>query len=198
MPILFAHGAGVSSSSPWMRAWTERLSSIAPTVSFDYPYMREGRRAPDPLPKLVAAHREALRKLASQHGGPLVLAGKSMGSRVGCHVALEEPTVSALVCFGYPLSSAGKKKVIRDEVLLQMKTPIMFIQGSRDPLCSLDRLEEVRKKMKAPTFLHVVEGGNHSLLVSAAQLKMAGEKQADADGRVLAAVRSFIQAQAPA
>src|SRR4051812_15866693 len=100
MPILFAHGAGASSSSGWMIAWKERLSSIAPTVSFDYPYVRDGRRAPDPLPKLVAAHREALKKLSSEHTGPMVLAGKSMGSRVGCHLALEEPQVSALVCFG--------------------------------------------------------------------------------------------------
>jgi uncharacterized protein len=196
MPILFAPGAGAPSSSAWMLAWKDRLSSVAPTITFDYPYMRDGRRAPDPLPRLVAAHREALGKLAAEHGGPLVLAGKSMGSRIGCHVALEEPLISALVCFGYPLSSAGKKSALRDEVLLQLTAPILFVQGSRDPLCSLDRLEDVRKKMKAPNFLHVVEGGNHSLLVSATQLKASGEKQADSDARVLAAVRTFLEAHA--
>jgi len=180
-----------------MLAWRQRLCSIATTVSFDYPYMREGRHAPDPLPKLVAAHREALQKLTSDHGGPVVLAGKSMGSRVGCHLALEESSVRALVCFGYPLSSAGKRKAVRDEVLLGLKVPILFLQGSRDPLCSLDLLEKVRARMKAPHFLHVVEGGNHSLVVSATRLKASGQTQADSDVRVLAAVRTFLQAHAP-
>jgi len=66
MVILLAHGAGAPSSSPWMVGWKKRLSTIAPTMSFDYRYMREHRRAPDPLPKLIATHREAL-TIAEQH-----------------------------------------------------------------------------------------------------------------------------------
>lgn len=195
MVILFAHGAGAPSSSPWMRGWKERLLTIAPTVSFDYPYMREGRRTPDPLPKLIDAHRTALARALDEHDGPPVLAGKSMGSRVGCHVAAEDPKgVRAVVCFGYPLSSPGKRKTVRDEVLLRLATPILFVQGSRDALCSLEMLEEVRKKMRAPTSLHVVQGGDHSLTVSATQLKASKETQADSDARVLAAVRQFLSA----
>ena len=193
MVILLAHGAGAPSSSPWMLGWKKRLATIAPTVSFDYPYMREGRRAPDPLPKLVAAHREELARALREHTGPAVLAGKSMGSRVGCHVALEDPKVRALVCLGYPLASPGKRKSIRDEVLLALKVPILFVQGSRDSLCPLDLLEEVRAKMRAPHPLHVVDGGDHSLSVSAAKLKASGESQAASDARVLAAVKQFLQ-----
>ena len=120
MVILFAHGAGAPSTSTWMLGWKKRLSSIATTTTFDYPYMREGRRAPDPLPKLVAAHREALASALRGKTGPAVLAGKSMGSRVGCHVSLEDPSVKALVCFGYPLASPGKRKAVRDEVLVAL------------------------------------------------------------------------------
>ena len=63
---------------------------------------------------------------------PVVLAGKSMGSRVGCHVSISENSVplKALICFGYPLK--GGNGSIRDQVLLDLKTPILFIQGTRD------------------------------------------------------------------
>src|SRR5205823_6277167 len=95
---------------------------------------------------------------------PLVLVGKSMGSRIGCHVATTD-RASALVCLGYPLRAQGSGK-IRDEVLLALKTPILFVQGTRDPLCPLELLSEVRERMTAENALHVVEGGDHSLLVT--------------------------------
>jgi predicted alpha/beta-hydrolase family hydrolase len=193
MVILFAHGAGAPSSSAWMVGWKKRLSSIAPVATFDYPYMREKRKAPDPQPKLIAAHREALATTLVEHDGPAVLAGKSMGSRIGCHVALEDENVAALVCLGYPLSSPGRRGALRDEVLLALKVPILFVQGTRDSLCPLDLLEGVRKRMHAPNDLHLVDGGDHSLTVSATKLKAAGETQADSDARVLAAIKRFLE-----
>ena len=190
--FLFAHGAGAPSSSPWMVGWKKRLAKLGEAVAFDYPYMREGRRTPDRLPLLIAAHREALTKATAQRPGPVVLAGKSMGSRVGCHLALEEPTVQALICFGYPLKSPGKQGAVRDEVLLALRVPILFLQGTRDSLCPVDLLEAVRKKMRAPSTLHLVQGGDHSLNVGAAALRAAGEKQSDSDDRVFAAVVKFL------
>jgi len=127
-----------------------------------------------------------------------VLAGKSMGSRVGCHVALEESSVRALVCFGYPLSSPGKRKIVRDEVLLRLRVPILFVQGTRDSLGPLDQLEQVRAKMEAPSSVYRVEGGDHSLNVSASVLKASGQTQADADARMLAAIDTFLRAHVSA
>jgi predicted alpha/beta-hydrolase family hydrolase len=176
-----------------MVAWKKRLATLGPTVAFDYPYMRERRRAPDRLPLLIAAHREALTTASGQHAGPAVLAGKSMGSRVGCHLALEEPSVRALICLGYPLKSPGKQGAVRDEVLLALRVPILFVQGTRDALCPVDLLERVRAKMHAPSTLHLVEGGDHSLTVSATALRAAGEKQSDSDARVLVAIEQFVR-----
>ena len=96
------------------------------------------------------------------------------------------------MCFGYPLKGAGKKQAIRDEVLIRLRTPILFVQGTRDPLCPLDLLESVRAKMQTPSTLHVVDGGDHSLVVSAGALKATGKTQADSDARVLEAVREFL------
>jgi predicted alpha/beta-hydrolase family hydrolase len=189
--FLFAPGAGAPSSHPWMRAWEERLGAIGNVRTFDYDYMRAGRRRPDPPPLLIAAHRQALRDARSEDGPPIILIGKSMGGRIGCHVALEEP-VTGLVCLGYPLCGAGDPKRMRDKVLRDLRTPILFVQGTRDALCPLDLLERVRIEMSAPNFLHVVEGGDHSLLVTKTQLKTAGETQDLVDGRVLAAIAQFV------
>jgi predicted alpha/beta-hydrolase family hydrolase len=189
--FVFAHGAGAPSSSGWMVAWRQRLETLGDVVVFDYPYMRAGRKTPDRLPALIAAHREVLAQArARAGGGPLFLIGKSMGGRVGCHVALEE-TVAGLICLGYPLQS-GSSGALRDEVLIALRTPILFVQGSRDSLCPLDALAAVRARMTAPSTLLVVEGGNHSLEVSAAQRKASGVSQADSDARVLDAIRAFI------
>ena len=172
-----------------MSAWAERLGTLGDVVRFDYPYMRAGRRSPDRLSVLVEAHREALAAARAGRRGPVVLAGKSMGSRVGCHVALEE-RVDALVCLGYPLRAPRGE--LRSEVLLALRTPIVFLEGSRDPLCPLDALDAVRRRMQARSALHVVEGGNHSLEVGARALRAAGETQDAVDARVLDAIATFL------
>jgi hypothetical protein len=106
-----------------MRHWADLLGTIGEIHTLDYPYMLEGRKRPDRLPELIEAHTEALRRLRQKHDGPLVLIGKSMGSRVGCHVSLSEE-VTAVICFGYPLLGAGDPSKMRDKVLREMKTPI--------------------------------------------------------------------------
>jgi len=194
--ILFAHGAGAGSSHPWMQGWKERLSQLGRVTTFDYPYMREGKRAPNRLPRLIEAHREALAEATREGGGPVVLAGKSMGSRVGCHLTLEDALpcpVSALVCFGYPLVGAGKQRKLRDEVLVALRVPVLFIQGTRDKLCPLDELEAVRKRMSAPNALHIVEAGDHSSIVTKTQLRRDDESQADVDARTALAIRAFFE-----
>ena len=192
--FLFAHGAGAPSSSPWMRRWRDRLRVLGEVTAFDYPYMQARRKMPDRMPALVTAHRAELAKVrAEANGAPVFLIGKSMGSRVGCHVSLEEP-VAGIVCIGYPLVS-GSSGALRDEVLVALRTPILFVQGSRDALCPLDKLAAVRARMTAPSTLLVVEGGNHSLEVSAAQRKATGDTQAAADVRVLDVIRAFVKSR---
>ena len=190
--FLFAPGAGAPSSSAWMQGWRDRLATLGDVATLDYPYMRAGRKSPDKLPVLVESHRAALADARGRAKGPLFLVGKSMGGRVGCHLAVEEP-VAGVVCLGYPLK-AGGSGALRDEVLLALRVPVLFVQGTRDPLCPLPLLAEVRARMTAPNTLLVVEGGNHSLETSAAARKAAGETQAASDARVLDAIRSFVTA----
>lgn len=191
--FLLAHGAGASSASEWMQRYAGLLRSLGPVRAFDYPYMkRPGRKAPDKLEALIAAHRAELSTLRAEGVArdQLVLAGKSMGSRVGCHVALEE-AVSGCVCFGYPLR--GQNGKLRDRVLLELKTPILFVQGTRDKLCALPELEQVRARMSARNELYVVEGGDHSLEVTKTQLKATGTTQGAVETEIIAVVRRFCE-----
>jgi predicted alpha/beta-hydrolase family hydrolase len=185
--FLLAPGAGAPTSHPRMRTFARLLGSLGRVEPFDYLYAIDGGKRPDPLPKLIAAHRAALASLREKHDGPIVLAGKSMGGRVGCHVALVEP-VAAVICLGYPLCGAGDRSKLRDQVLLELRTPAMFVQGTRDPLCPLELLEGVRKRMRAPSTLHVVDGADHSLLVAKTMLKALGSTQEEADDQILAAI----------
>jgi len=190
--FLFAPGAGAPSTHPWMQKWKQSLEGIGKVILFDYDYMREGRRRPDPLPQLIAAHRSALAEACAKLSGPVFLIGKSMGGRIGCHVALEEK-IAGLVCLGYPLCGGGDRTKLRDKVLRELETPILFVQGTRDSLCPLDLLEEVRSQMKAPNFLHLVKDGDHSLRLTKRGLQAAGETQEDVDGRIVAAIGRFVR-----
>jgi uncharacterized protein len=174
-----------------MRRYAALLSRLGSVRSFDYPYMRGGaRKAPDKLDALVTAHRAELEaeRVAAAPGDRLVLAGKSMGGRVGCHVALET-SVAGLVCFGYPLR--GQNGKLRDQVLLELRTPVLFVQGTRDSLCSLEELESVRKRMAARSELFVVESGDHSLEATKTSLKTRATTQADVELAILQTVSSF-------
>jgi predicted alpha/beta-hydrolase family hydrolase len=177
-----------------MRRFAGLLGQLGSVRSFDYPYMREGarRKAPDKLEVLVAAHRAELEAARAELGpeDKLLLAGKSMGGRVGCHLALEAQ-VDGLVCFGYPLR--GQNGKLRDQVLLALKTPVLFVQGTRDTLCSLPELEQVRARMSARNELFVVEGGDHSLEVSKTSLKARATSQPEVELSILNAVQAFAQ-----
>jgi predicted alpha/beta-hydrolase family hydrolase len=116
------------------------------------------------------------------------LIGKSMGSRVGCHVSLEEP-VDGLVCIGYPLIS-GSSGAIRDEVLVALRTPILFVQGTHDSLCPIPKLEDVRARMTAPNWLHAIQDANHSLELPS--VKRTPVLQEDLELSALDAIRRFL------
>lgn len=189
--FLFAPGAGASSSHPWMQHWKQLLSTIGTVELMDYPYMLEGRKRPDPLPKLVEAHREALHRLQATRKTPVILVGKSMGSRIGCHLALTE-RVAGIVCLGYPLCGGGDPKKLRDQVLRDLTTRVLFVQGTRDALCPLNLLEGVRKQMKAPSKLHIVKEGDHSLLATKRWLKDHSKTQGDVDAEILLAISQWL------
>jgi len=188
--FLFAHGAGAGSSSPWMQKWARLLGEIGAVETFDYRYQAAGKKRPDALPLLLEVHAAALSSGRAVHGDEVVLVGKSMGGRIGCHLALTE-TVLGNVCLGYPLVSPSGRGPLRDQVLLELALAVCFVQGTKDPLCPLPELEKVIAKHRAPSVLHVVPGGDHSLAVTKTQLKADGQTQETLDRQCLTAIATF-------
>ncbi|XP_044485009.1 KAT8 regulatory NSL complex subunit 3 isoform X2 [Mangifera indica] len=192
--VVFAHGAGAPSSSDWMIKWKDMLGkalNAVEVVTFDYPYISGGKRkAPPKAEKLVEFHADFVKKTVAKFPGhPLILAGKSMGS--SCMVAGEEDIDAfAVVCLGYPLK--GMNGVMRDKTLLQLTVPVMFVQGSKDGLCPLEKLEVVRKKMKSTNELHVIDGGDHSFKIGKKHLQTMASTQDEVEDLAVQAIASFI------
>uniref|UniRef100_A0A0E0DNC5 KANL3/Tex30 alpha/beta hydrolase-like domain-containing protein n=1 Tax=Oryza meridionalis TaxID=40149 RepID=A0A0E0DNC5_9ORYZ len=192
--VVFAHGAGAPSSSDWMVHWKDMVKdalNAIEVVTFDYPYMSGGkRRAPPKAEKLVDHHLGVVKDAVAEH--PLVLMGKSMGSRVSCMVSdSDDIIVSAVICLGYPLK--GVNGAVRDETLLKLKIPTMFVQGSKDGLCPLDKLESTRKKMNCKNELYVIDGGDHSFKIGKKYQESTGVNQQVAEMEAVKAIAEFVQ-----
>ncbi|RZC13656.1 hypothetical protein D0Y65_012984 [Glycine soja] len=113
-----------------------------------------------------------------------------MDHRVGCMVAcMKDINVSAVVCLGYPLK--GINGAVRDETLLQLTVPTKFVQGSKDALCPLEKLEATRKKMKVPNELHVIDGGDHSFKIGKKHLQANNSTQDEAEDVAVQAIAAF-------
>ena len=190
--FLFAHGAGAPSTSSWMTHYAQLLSQFGPVESFDYAYMIAGKKRPDPMSRLLESHQAALRRGRQKFGDNVILVGKSMGARMGCHLALKEKA-RGLICFGYPLKSPGKTGKLRDQVLLELKTPACFIQGTRDNLCPLELLQNVLAQRNAPSTLHIVETGNHSLEPTKTFLKQSGLSISDLEDQSMTQIAAFLR-----
>ncbi|KAJ0779019.1 putative KAT8 regulatory NSL complex subunit 3/Testis-expressed sequence 30 protein [Helianthus annuus] len=192
--VVFAHGSGGPSTSEWMIRWRNLLATAlnaVEVVTFDYPYIHGARKAAPKPETLVGFHSDVVRKVAAKYPEhPLILAGKSMGSRVSCMVAAEKDIVaSAVVCLGYPLK--GRTGVIHKAPLLQLTVPIMFVQGSNDFHCPLQLLEVVMSKLKALNALHVIQHGDHSFQISEKNLK-CGMTREKTEECAAAAVAEFV------
>ena len=161
---------------------------------------RQGQRRhqPDPLKTLIQAHRDAITE-AKKDGDKVVLIGKSMGSRVSCHVSLEDGVaVDGIVCLGYPLQAQGRRvRGTRDEVLRELRSPVMFVQGTRDRMCPIRSLDAIRQDLEVPNYIHVVDGGDHSLIVRKTQLDELGKNQDDLDRAAVDAIKAFLDKHVP-
>ncbi|KAG5041526.1 hypothetical protein AAZX31_05G201500 [Glycine max] len=102
---------------------------------------------------------------------------------------MKDINVSAVVCLGYPLK--GINGAVRDETLLQLTVPTKFVQGSKDALCPLEKLEATRKKMKVPNELHVIDGGDHSFKIGKKHLQANNSTQDEAEDVAVQAIAAF-------
>ncbi|KFQ31362.1 Testis-expressed sequence 30 protein, partial [Merops nubicus] len=98
------------------------------------------------------------------------LAGRSMGSRAAASVIRqlsqeEDDFIQGLVCLSYPLHRPKLQTKLRDEDLLFIRCPVLFVSGSADEMCEKQLLEGVASKMKVPKKIHWIDKANHGMAV---------------------------------
>lgn len=188
---VFAHGAGAGMAHPFMTAVAAELAErgIA-SLRYQFPYMEQGGKRPDP-PKLAqaavrAAVTEATRLLPSL---PLFAGGKSFGGRMTsqAQAASPLPGVRGLVFFGFPLHPAGKPSDERAEHLFDVQIPMLFLQGTRDALADTKLLKGVVKRLGARASLQLYDDADHSFHVPA----RSGRKDADVRREMLDAFAAW-------
>lgn len=195
MTIVLAHGAGAGQDHPWMRRVVRAFATHGiDVVTFNFPYKDAGRSAPDRPPVLEAHFEKVWREAATKASKPMLASGKSMGGRIASQVAARsgfDPAPAGLVFFGYPLHPPNQPGKRRDVHLPHVAVPMLFLHGTRDPFGSPDEMRELVASLPAAT-LHLIEGGDHSLVVKRARTSGAGS-EADSVERAVAIAASWIQ-----
>jgi predicted alpha/beta-hydrolase family hydrolase len=134
------------------------------SVKFNFDYMEQKRKVPDPQPKLQARYRDVINEVVARHKPKrLIIGGKSMGGRVASYIAGDTPSVNGLVFLGYPLHAPGKQHQLRDEHLYALKLPMLFLSGTKDTFAERSLLENVVRKIGDNATIVWTEGGDHSL-----------------------------------
>jgi predicted alpha/beta-hydrolase family hydrolase len=166
---VFAHGAGAGMGHAFMEAIATGLAErrIA-TLRFQFPFMEQGSKRPDPPAVAQAAVRAAVEEAAGKLPGlPLFAGGKSFGGRMTSQAQAAKPLagVRGLVFVGFPLHPAGKPGTERAKHLAQVELPMLFLQGTRDELADLELVRSVVTPLGERATLHVVDGADHSFHV---------------------------------
>ena len=177
-----------------MEAVSERLTGAGIGVfRYQFPYMEEGRRAPDPTGVLTATVRAAIEAAAKAAPElPLFAGGKSLGGRMTSTAAAQRalPDVRGIAFLGFPLHAPGKPGRSRADHLRSVDVPMLFLQGTRDPLADLGELQPVLDELGDRAQLHVVDGGDHSFHV----LKRSGRTDAQVLDEICARFVEWVDA----
>lgn len=192
--LVLAHGAGAGMAHPFMQAVADGLAArgIA-TLRYQFPYMERGAKRTDPPALAHAAVRAAVAEAARLLPDvPLFAGGKSFGGRMTSQAQAESPLphVRGLVFLGFPLHPAGKPSTDRAAHLHQVTVPMLFLQGSRDELASLELLRPVVESLGDRAKLAVFEHADHSFHVPA----RSGRKDADVMAELLDATARWLAA----
>lgn len=178
------HGAGSNCEAGLMRAVAEAFSKSGVLVfRGDLPFRQERAQGP---PRGGSKHdqegirraAEELRSLALE--APLFLAGHSYGGRQCSILAAEDPfiletavsrfMIAALLLLSYPLHPPGNASLLRTGHFPALRTPVLFVHGTRDPFGTVEEMQAALIPIPARTELMVIEGAGHGVRESVATL----------------------------
>ena len=166
--LVLAHGAGAGQQHPFMVQVARGLSARGVNVvTFDFPYMHDRKKVPDRAPVLESCFRTVIatvRQWRPELSRRLFIGGKSMGGRMATHLAAQGVDgLLGTLALGYPLHPPGKPDQLRTAHLPSIATPLLIVQGERDPFGTPEEFEPVLRTVGPAVRFHVVAGGDHSL-----------------------------------
>jgi predicted alpha/beta-hydrolase family hydrolase len=171
--LVITHGAGSNSESPLLRAVAEAFAGAGFFVlRCDLPY-RQQRSTGPPFPGAAVRDREglqrasdAMREITPEY---VILGGHSYGGRQATLLAAETPGVAeALLLLSYPLHPPRKPEQLRTQHFPHLRTPALFIHGTRDPFGSIEEMSTALRAIPARHLLVAVEKAGHELGAAAA------------------------------
>ena len=121
---------------------------------------------------------------------PLIAGGKSFGGRMTsqAQAASPLPGVRGLALLGFPLHAANQPASERGAHLLQVRIPMLFLQGTRDALADLTLVRRLVKRLGKLATLKVLSGADHSFHV----LVRSGRTDAQVRGELLESLVDWI------
>ena len=163
--MTLAHGAGAGMNHSFMVTLAQSLSEQAiATLRFNFPFSENKKGRPDTpavAHKTIEAAISKARELFPRL--PIFVAGKSFGGRMSSQYLSAHPhtAVKGIIFYGFPLHPAGKPSVERAEHLKDVKTPMLFLQGTKDALATWNLIESVCSSLSSATLIKM-EGADHS------------------------------------
>jgi uncharacterized protein len=166
--LILTHGAGSNSAAPLLVALSETFAGHGYVVlRCDLPFRQERRTGP-PFPGNAERDRAGLRNavavLRKHVADRIFLGGHSYGGRLATMLCAAEPgLVSGLLLLSYPLHPPRKPEQLRIQHLPNLRTPSLFVHGTRDPFGTVEEMTKALQLIPAKTELMRVEGAGHDL-----------------------------------
>ncbi len=165
--LVLAHGAGAGMVHPSLENLARELGEIGiATLRYQFPFMERGGKRPDTPRVAHATVRAAVSTaLALTSDLPLFAGGRSFGGRMTSQAQATSPLpgVQGLVFFGFPLHPAGRPS--RGKHLFDVHIPMLFLQGTRDPLSDLEQLQPLCAQLGPQATLKLLQEADHSFHV---------------------------------
>jgi predicted alpha/beta-hydrolase family hydrolase len=103
--------------------------------------------------------------MRQQTSGRVFLGGHSYGGRQASMLTATEPgLVDRLLLLSYPLHPPQRPSELRTGHFPDLKTPALFVHGTRDGFGSIDELVAAMKLIPARTKLLPITGAGHELV----------------------------------
>ena len=169
--FVVAHGAGAGMQHAFMGNLANDLGSRGvATLRYQFPYMENNSKRPDPPARCHATVRaavDAARALLPEL--PLFAGGKSFGGRMTSQAQAAKPLagVRGLAFLGFPLHPPKQPSDSRAAHLLKVQIPMLFLQGARDVYAEPELLNPLITLLGDRATLLLLPTADHSFHVPA-------------------------------